>query len=330
MARTTMAKSKVTLLDGTEFDSQIAACRHFGVNEATFFNRKRAGLTVEQCLGIETFRPCRRTWANGGLKNENNDLIDSPMLNLYKITNTINGKIYIGITIGTIEDRLKHHLIHARNLQNKTRLCRAIRKYGERYFFIELLRNDAIGSKQLQDQEIETIRTSNSKNPSIGYNMNDGGSTGKTVSVTIDDVTYSSNTSAAAAFGIRPDTLKNRLRYGWTMKQALGIDKSKIYPYEFEGHCFRNLNEACKHYGINSKTLHYRRSLGMTIEEAFAIVPSDKMIKKRKPVSAFGKSYPSLRSCAIANGITNARLVSRLKNHNEDVETAIQHLKGAA
>lgn len=61
------------------------------------------------------------------------------MAYIYKITNDINQKSYIGMTYNTIEERWKQHQYDAnkRNLIEKRPLYRAIVKYGISHFHIE-------------------------------------------------------------------------------------------------------------------------------------------------------------------------------------------------
>ena len=59
------------------------------------------------------------------------------MYKLYKITNAVNGKTYIGITKQTLEERLTLHISHSRN--PKYPIQYAINKYGSENFSIELL-----------------------------------------------------------------------------------------------------------------------------------------------------------------------------------------------
>lgn len=61
------------------------------------------------------------------------------MAYIYKITNDINQKSYIGMTYNTIEERWKQHKnsIYKRNLVEKRPLYRAMAKYGIEHFHIE-------------------------------------------------------------------------------------------------------------------------------------------------------------------------------------------------
>lgn len=91
---------------------------------------------------------------------------------LYKITNTVNGKIYIGQTIDPVE-RWCHHKSQAR-----VRCCqvisKAIRKYGSNVFIFEVIaisknQNDANAS------ETELVKQYDSHNKQMGYNVSLGG-----------------------------------------------------------------------------------------------------------------------------------------------------------
>lgn len=59
------------------------------------------------------------------------------MFKIYKITNKINGKIYVGYTSKSLESRFKKH-ISSRN-EGNIKFRRAIKKYGQNNFMIELL-----------------------------------------------------------------------------------------------------------------------------------------------------------------------------------------------
>jgi len=56
---------------------------------------------------------------------------------IYKITNKLNGKSYIGQTKRSIEQRWRRHINDAINNTLDTHFARAIRKYGEKSFSVE-------------------------------------------------------------------------------------------------------------------------------------------------------------------------------------------------
>jgi len=105
---------------------------------------------------------------------------------IYKITNKINGKIYIGQTrefYGEkkhgINGRFKDHMksAFATNTKTNTRiphLYAAIRKYGKDNFTVEcLLKCDF---SEIDKREIEAIKEYDSTNKKKGYNISLGGS----------------------------------------------------------------------------------------------------------------------------------------------------------
>ena len=93
---------------------------------------------------------------------------------IYKITNKINQKIYIGQTWRTIKARFAQHKCSKSNMH----LYNAFNKYGKDNFSIELF-------GQCYDQEtadfIESalIEFYNSTNRNIGYNIREGGDNSK-------------------------------------------------------------------------------------------------------------------------------------------------------
>ena len=97
-------------------------------------------------------------------------------MDVYKITNLINNKIYIGKTKRTIEIRFKEHINKALLEKNKSNMpiCRAIYKYGKENFKIESLynSNDIEKINEKEDFFIKEYRTNENE---IGYNVAPGG-----------------------------------------------------------------------------------------------------------------------------------------------------------
>jgi len=97
---------------------------------------------------------------------------------IYKITNTVNSKIYIGYTNQTLKSRWAEHCEASRNLANRrgnSRFMRAIRKYGVAAFVREILIEDEDAEKCLNYWEPFFIAKFNSTDRAIGYNSTSGG-----------------------------------------------------------------------------------------------------------------------------------------------------------
>lgn len=99
---------------------------------------------------------------------------------IYCITNSKNGKQYIGQTATTVHKRFTEHLRCARvDEESPYLLYRAIKKYGEENFNIETLLTIYASSRtelkeKLNEKEIYYIRIFNTYKPN-GYNMTLGG-----------------------------------------------------------------------------------------------------------------------------------------------------------
>lgn len=89
---------------------------------------------------------------------------------IYKITNKINGKVYIGQTIRTIEERWHEH---CKPTSDCGAIANAIRKHGRDSFTIELV-DTANSIEELNAKEQEYIGKFNTMRPN-GYNLTTGG-----------------------------------------------------------------------------------------------------------------------------------------------------------
>jgi group I intron endonuclease len=97
---------------------------------------------------------------------------------IYKITNTINNKVYIGQTTRTLKERIKGHHCKARNEKIQTKnlapFHRAIRKYGLEKFKIEAICS-CFDLDELNSRETFFILENRSNQKEFGYNCNTGG-----------------------------------------------------------------------------------------------------------------------------------------------------------
>ena len=94
---------------------------------------------------------------------------------IYRITNKVNNKVYIGLTIrkNVLHDRYRGSLLSTHN----DHLKKSINKYGKENFKIETL-CWCNSEEELCNKEIEYIAYYNSTNSENGYNKNEGGVTG--------------------------------------------------------------------------------------------------------------------------------------------------------
>jgi len=99
---------------------------------------------------------------------------------IYKITNRINGKCYIGQTVGTLKNRWRCHVSDKHSCC--TYLKRAIQKYGKESFKVEEL-SAASNQEDLNDLEEQFIKDLNCLAPN-GYNLRTGGKVSKMSEVT--------------------------------------------------------------------------------------------------------------------------------------------------
>lgn len=93
---------------------------------------------------------------------------------IYKITNLINSKIYIGQTIGSIQQRWRKHC--KKSSVGCSAIRNAISKYGKENFIIEQIDN-ASTIEELNIKEKYWIKTIQSISP-LGYNLRSGGDNG--------------------------------------------------------------------------------------------------------------------------------------------------------
>ena len=169
------------------------------------------------------------------------------MIIIYKITNLINGKVYIGQTIRPMEERFERHLRDAKNnLLPDNKFHRAIRKYGEENFQIEKI-DEASTKKELNEKEIYWIKYFNSVEK--GYNASPGGDGGNT---------YISRTPSQMQETKKKIGLANKGKKNGMSKQIKC--KSVISKKEYFFDC---IEDCLKFFNIKNKKLIRDRAIGI-------------------------------------------------------------------
>jgi len=178
---------------------------------------------------------------------------------IYKITNKINGKCYIGQTIKSAEQRWKKHQSHAfgthPNDINKT-LYQAIRKYGLENFTFEVVQDNIETFEQLDKAEIYWIDYYNSFVK--GYNETFGGQQYHQIlpnkEIIQDYYKTRSARKTALNFGIDHSTVDDILNQNniprFTFRQAAG-QRIKISKDGFEKE-FDSVKD-CAEWFVNNK-----------------------------------------------------------------------------
>jgi group I intron endonuclease len=146
-------------------------------------------------------------------------------MKIYKITNLINYKLYIGQTSKTIEDRWKNHCAKARRKVNR-HLYDAMNHYGYDNFKIELL--EETDERQANQREVYWIAELKTRHP-IGYNMTPGGEGGNTLaSKSPEERAKIYKKQGEKRRGPRPDWWKKAIAEGAKRREASYSKEKRI------------------------------------------------------------------------------------------------------
>jgi group I intron endonuclease len=200
------------------------------------------------------------------IKMKNNGVI-------YKVVNELNGEVYIGTTIKSIEERKKDHLQRV-DKDYSAKFHDAISTYGVDVFEWEQI-DTASSLDELAQKEKDYILIYNSKEE--GYNADSGGGFKKTVyQYDLNDGhlinSYECLESAASAVNAIKQQLSRAClsvnntfngfywsyQYSESFNPSIDNRKKAIVQFDSEGKeiaCFKSIAEASKHTGINKSSI---------------------------------------------------------------------------
>ena len=203
---------------------------------------------------------------------------------IYIIRNTINNKVYIGQTKVSLKLRFQNHLSAARNNKDYV-IGKAIRKYGEENFYIELLEECTI--EELNDREKYWISYFNSTDNKFGYNMSIGGNVIRTTKELDKDLIINMFNSGIPAYKIAkilPNITsllkRSNIIYGLGLQKTNKLEESMIIDLYLDGYSTVDIG---KKFGKNKSTI--RRIL----------LRNDIKLRAFKETKNLGRDLPTLQ-----------------------------------
>lgn len=207
---------------------------------------------------------------------------------IYIIRNIVNDKVYIGQTKVSLKLRFQNHLSAARKGKDYI-IGKAIRKYGEEKFYIELLEECTI--EELNEREKYWISYFNSTNNKFGYNISIGGNIIRTTKELDKNLIINMFNSGIPAYKIAKalhtgvPNITNLLRessimYGLDLQKTDKLEESMIVDLYLDGYSTIDIG---KKFNKNKSTI--RRIL----------LRNDIKLRTFKETKNLGRNLPTLQ-----------------------------------
>ncbi len=132
---------------------------------------------------------------------------------------------------------------------------------------------------------------------------------------------YTSITEMCNAYGISTDTFKQRIREGWSLKDALTTEvRSALVAVEdHKGNKYESKTAMCKAYGIDIRIFHARIDSGWTLEKALTTAAQS---AAKRATDHLGNEYISKTDMYKAWGVSDSEVRKRL-NRGWTLERAL-------
>lgn len=161
---------------------------------------------------------------------------------IYRITNLVNGKIYIGLTT-CLQKRLKSHLYHSCVGDGQLILHKAIKKYGLENIDFEII--ECPSAESLSEREKHWILHYQSMDYDKGYNLREGGYNGKP-----------------------NDAVKSKMRQS-------AKNKKPVYVYDMDGKyiaSYESINACASAFNVRHCTVRDSIKNGALVRRTFRVV----------------------------------------------------------
>ena len=219
----------------------------------------------------------------------------------YKISNTNNNKVYIGIS-KDYKKRWREHKCASKT--KDTFLYRAIRKYSLNTFYIEILETASTWD-EICIIEINMIKDHDSTNPLKGYNLSTGGEGMQGVKRSVELVEASKKASSE-----------------WSQANIEYLRKTSLVQMSNPKNIEISRQGAYKQWELMSEKEFIKRQNRLSREAKDRWANDDeyrnKLLKKiSKPITANGKKYPSASAGARDHGISPNTMSARCYSDKE-------------
>lgn len=290
------SKPKKLNLEGREFVSLVDACNYYGVDEYVLNARiNRYGWSIEEALGIKP-RPGYERGVVGIV---------------YLIKNKLNQRAYVGITMGTLEQRWQQHLDKALGGKrlNQVGLHQDIATLGPDAFETQVItKANSLG--ELREMEVAYILQLKCRSPH-GYNLNAGGSGTRTtgVKIVVLGESFPSIAKACKQYGVDRRTVNKRLINGWSPEEALGLIDRALNggpkAVVIDGVRYRSIRQAEISLNLN------KGSLSRRLVEKNGELHASATIGNRHEIEFRGKKFPSATALCKEYGVPWGTFSSR-------------------
>jgi predicted GIY-YIG superfamily endonuclease len=281
-----LTKCKGINIQGKNFRSFYAACAHYKVHHSTARHRVvNLKWTMEQAFELE--------------ETKYSDCCEGKV---YKITNNVNKKIYIGITTKSLSTRFQGHKHKCLN-GGTSKFSVALRLIGSENFKIKLI-STTNSKKVLRKLENNYINKYNSIID--GYNTLPGGSSlgGKNgIVVKYKGKTYYSITELARHLKVSPSTLIKRIKVGTPLNNPILPTHGK--SIEYEGITYPSISALSKKVGLTVFNTRYR------LENSIPLVN----FVRGKSILYRGIVYKSSRELGKLLNVDHSLIAYRLKRN---------------
>ncbi|EOP36183.1 GIY-YIG nuclease family protein [Bacillus cereus] len=225
---------------------------------------------------------------------------------IYKIENSVNGKVYIGQTIKDVHRRLKTHISSLRGGYHINKyLQKAFNKYGEENFKSEIIEKCTI--EELDAKEIQWI--SYYKNTGMSYNIEGGGNLRKVIA---DETRKKLSISGKKSYQ-NPIVLAKRKKQ-WEELSGKGNSNSKEIICINDNKVFASITEAGEYYKISMKSISnsligrnpYCKSFDGKTKLEFCYYEGEKEYVPKKHIHAQSKAVRCITTGEIFESVAKA------------------------